>query len=161
MRYFQEINLWKETTWYVCLVGCFSVDTGADGAPVELQACLHGLPGLSRGAETPGVQPKATKKLLWELPVPISMARDFKSKEIPERAARAGPYKEWELCGGQALPRVLYFKKRFQSSVLLEEAAPVKQMTKKSTSKSCCELGVTATSLFLTGNAPPDEEACF
>lgn len=48
----------ERNNWHVCLLVCFSVDTRADGALLELQMCLHRLPGLSRAAATPGAQAK-------------------------------------------------------------------------------------------------------
>lgn len=85
-----------------------------------------------------------------------------KAKKENLEQAGAKPW-SWAVQGGGAVhPGVLYFKKRFWSSLLLEELLRVKWVMKKpSNSESCSKLGVTATSLFFTGKTLPEEEACF
>lgn len=166
----------ERNNWCVCLVVYFSVDTSADGAPLELQMCLHRLSGLSRAAATPGAQAtngrEGSKGDSHQ--IPIIVVQEFRGlpkeskEETPVRAdtkgssCGAGLCGEGELCRRQGHPRVLYFKRRFWSSLLWEEVSHVKSMTKKQrNSESCSELGVTATSLFLRGKTLPEEEACF
>lgn len=65
---------------------CFSVDTGADGAPLELQMCLHRLPGLSQAAATPGAQAKNIQGDFKgdSHQIPINMVQDF--RDLPKES---------------------------------------------------------------------------